>query len=58
VERREEVIRALSNMKMPIPAKAGIHVSIVADADKWIPAYAGMGTLNRLIPTASCAAVA
>jgi hypothetical protein len=25
-----------------IPAKAGIHLSTVPGADKWIPAFAGM----------------
>jgi len=28
--------------KIVIPAKAGIHWSASADAERWIPAFAGM----------------
>jgi len=33
-----------------IPAKAGIHFSTASSADRWIPAFAGMTSLESLAP--------
>src|SRR5207249_9020260 len=29
-------------LQLVIPAKSGIHSSVVSEADRWIPAFAGM----------------